>query len=160
MTQDIRSQIKQKKPFTCREEELYLNIIRTADQLQWKGMKLLAASNLSGTQYNVLRILRGSLETGLPCGEISERMLTRDSDITRLLDRMEKTGFVTRNRGTKDRRVVTARILPKGLEVLRQLDEPMLHLHRSQLGHLDPKQQESLIRLLELARDKLTEGDA
>ena len=82
-------------------------------------------------------------------------MVTRDPDITRLLDRLEKRDLVRRSREKGDRRVVTARITPAGLELLKRLDEPVANLHRSQLGHLDPKQQETLIHLLELAREKV-----
>jgi DNA-binding MarR family transcriptional regulator len=158
MPRDIQSELKQKKPFTCREEELFLNLLRTSDQLQRSCAELLKAADLSQTQYNVLRILRGAGDTGLACGEISERMVTRDPDITRLLDRMEKRGLVSRNREKEDRRVVTARIAPAGLELVRKLDEPVTQMHRAQLGHIEPKQQEILIRLLESARAHLASG--
>jgi DNA-binding MarR family transcriptional regulator len=156
MPRDIQSEIKQRKPFACTEEELFLNVVRTADQLQRRIGELLKSSDLSATQYNVLRILRGAGEAGLACGEIGERMVTRDPDITRLLDRLEKRGFVSRSREKEDRRVVTARIAPAGLDILRKLDEPIIHMHRSQLGHIDTKQQDTLIRLLESARERLT----
>jgi DNA-binding MarR family transcriptional regulator len=156
MARDIQSEIKQRKPFTCREEELTLNIMRTADQLQRRMGELLKAAELSATQYNVLRILRGAGSEGLACGEISERMVTRDPDITRLLDRLEKRSLVGRSREKEDRRVVTARITQAGLDLLKKLDEPVIQAHKAQLGHMDPKQQEALIRLLETAREKLT----
>ena len=155
MARDIQSELKQKKPFTCREEELFLNLIRTADQLQRSFVELLKSVDLSQTQYNVLRILRGAGENGLACGEIGERMVTRDPDITRLLDRLEKRALVSRNREKEDRRVVTARIAPTGLELVRKLDEPVIQIHRAQLGHIETKQQEVLIRLLESARAHL-----
>ena len=155
MPRDIQSELKQKKPFSCKEEEIFLNIMRTADKLQRRMAELLDESDLSRTQYNVLRILRGAGEVGLACGEISERMVTRDPDITRLLDRMEKRGLVSRKREKDDRRVVTARINALGLELVKKLDEPITQLHRAQLGHIDVKQQEVLIRLLEAAREKI-----
>ncbi|MEO7777504.1 MAG: MarR family transcriptional regulator [Fibrobacteria bacterium] len=156
MARDIQTEIKQRKPFTCREEELMLNILRTADKLQRRVSELLKNAELSGTQYNVLRILRGAGAEGMACGEISDRMVTRDPDITRLLDRLEKRNLVGRNRDKEDRRVVTARILPGGLDLLKKLDEPVTQMHKAQLGHLEPKQQETLIRLLETAREKLS----
>lgn len=155
MARDIQTEIKQRKPFTCREEELYLNILRTADLLQRRGIEVFRDADLSSTQYNVLRILRGAGAEGLACGEIGERMVTRDPDITRLLDRLEKRGLVSRNREKEDRRVVTARITQAGLDLLKRLDDPVVQMHKAQLGHLDAKQQESLIRLLESAREKL-----
>lgn len=154
MARDLQSEIKQKKPFQLREEELYLNLIRTADLLGRKGAELLKVADLSSNQYNVLRILRGAGAEGLACGEVGDRMVTRDPDITRLLDRLEKRELVIRSREKGDRRVVTARITPSGLDVLKQLDEPIANWHKSQLGHLEPKQQETLIHLLELAREK------
>ncbi|MDB5047606.1 MAG: transcriptional regulator, MarR family [Fibrobacteres bacterium] len=156
MARDIQTELKQRKPFPCREEELMLNIIRTADQLQRRMVELLKTADLSGTQYNVLRILRGAGSEGLACGEISNRMVTRDPDITRLLDRLEKRNLVARSREKEDRRVVTARITQAGLDLLKKLDEPVIQSHKAQLGHLEAKQQETLIRLLETAREKLT----
>ena len=153
MGQNIQAELKQKKPFSCREEELFLNILRTWDQLMRRLADVLKPSDLSATQYNVLRILRGAGPEGLACGEISDRMVTRDPDITRLLDRLEKRGLVARSREKADRRVVTARIADAGLDLLKKLDETVLRLHKSQLVHLDAKAQETLIRLLEQARE-------
>lgn len=154
MGQNIQAEIKQRKPFTCREEEVFLNILRTSDQLMRGLAEVLKTADLSATQYNVLRILRGAVPDGLACGEISERMVTRDPDITRLLDRLEKRGLVARSREKADRRVVTARIADAGLELLKKLDETVTRMHKAQLGHLDAKAQEGLIRLLEQARAK------
>ena len=156
MGQNIQTEIKQRKPFTCREEEVFLNILRTSDQLMRGLAEVLKSADLSATQYNVLRILRGAVPDGLACGEISERMVTRDPDITRLLDRLEKRGLVARSREKADRRVVTARIAEAGLELLKKLDETVTRMHKTQLGHLDAKSQEGLIRLLEQAREKAT----
>src|SRR5215469_2382140 len=96
---------------------------------------VLKAEDLSATQYNVLRILRGAPE-GLTCGEIANRMITRDPDITRLLDRLEKRHLISRRRGAKDRRMVLTRITPEGLALLARLDRPVQEAHRQQLGHL------------------------
>jgi DNA-binding MarR family transcriptional regulator len=155
MARDIQTEIKQRKPFTCREEELFLNILRSSDLLQRRVGEVLKGSELSSTQYNVLRILRGAGGEGLACGEISNRMVTRDPDITRLLDRLEKRGLVVRSREKEDRRVVTARIAQAGLDLLKKLDEPVVQMHRAQLGHLEAKQQDTLIRLLEIARERI-----
>src|ERR1700752_3769040 len=119
----------------CPEEAAFLELLRTTDQLSRGLVPLLKAEELSPTQYNVLRILRGALE-GLPCGEIGQRMITRDPDITRLLDRLEKRGLIARWRDAKDRRMVLARITPEGLKMLDRLDEPMQEGHRKQIGHL------------------------
>src|SRR5437879_8611496 len=97
------------------EETAFLELLRTTDVLGRGLVHILKAEDLSATQYNVLRILRGSPQ-GLACGEIASRMITRDPDITRLLDRLEKRGLISRRRETKDRRTVLARITPAGLK--------------------------------------------
>ncbi len=100
---------------SCPEEAAFLELLRTTDMLSRNLVQVLKTEDLSPTQYNVLRILRGTPE-GLPCGEIANRMITRDPDVTRLLDRLEKRGLISRCRETKDRRMVMARITPEGLE--------------------------------------------
>jgi DNA-binding MarR family transcriptional regulator len=134
------------------EEALFLDLQRTADVLSRRPAQLLKSADLSANQYNVLRILRGSPE-GLTCGDIGSRMITRDPDITRLLDRLEKRGLASRCRETKDRRMVLTRIAPEGLKLLADLDEPVQKLHRDQLGHLGRERIKSLTELLREARN-------
>ena len=133
------------------EEAAFLDLLRTTDQLSRRLVPLLKAEELSPTQYNVLRILRGAPE-GLPCGEIGQRMITRDPDITRLLDRLEKRGLIARWRDAKDRRMVLARITPEGLKMLDRLDEPVQEGHRKQLGHVGRGRLKTLSQLLRAAR--------
>jgi DNA-binding MarR family transcriptional regulator len=135
----------------CREETVFLELLRTTDMLTRGLVALLKAEDLSSNQYNVLRILRGSPD-GLPCGEIANRMITRDPDITRLLDRLEKQGLISRCRETKDRRMVMARITPNGLKLLGRMDEPVEDAHRRQLGHLGRERLQALTELLQEAR--------
>jgi DNA-binding MarR family transcriptional regulator len=136
------------------EEVAFLDLIRTCDLLSRRPAHVLKAANLSPTQYNVLRILRGSPK-GLPCGEIASRMITRDPDVTRLVDRMEKRGVVSRCRETKDRRMVLTRISPEGLKLLARLDGPVQEAHRAQLGHLGRERLRALAELLQAARTGL-----
>jgi DNA-binding MarR family transcriptional regulator len=133
------------------EEGVFLELLRTSDMLSRPLAKLLKTEELSSTQYNVLRILRGSPQ-GLPCGEIGNRMITRDPDITRLLDRLEKRALISRCRETKDRRMVLVRITPEGLTALTRLDEPVQEAHRKQLGHLGRERLRALTELLGAAR--------
>lgn len=133
------------------EETAFLDLLRTCDILSRKIVEVLKPADLSSTQYNVLRILRGAKDA-LPCGEIASRMITRDPDITRLLDRMEKRGLISRCRETKDRRMVLARITPEGLKLLAGLDGPVQEAHRAQLGHLGPERLRRLAQLLRAAR--------
>src|ERR1700722_8521369 len=103
------------KPGSSPEEVAHLEMMRTMEALSHRFAQVLKVEDLSSTQYNVLRILRGASE-GLPCGEIGNRMVTRDSDITRLLDRLERGALVTRCRESKDRRTVWTRITQGGVE--------------------------------------------
>src|SRR6202795_2292546 len=133
------------------EEAAFLDLLRTTDMLSRGLVQVLKTEDLSPTQYNVLRILRGAPE-GLPCGEIANRMITRDPDVTRLLDRLEKRALISRCRETKDRRTVMARIAPEGLRVLARLDDPVQAAHRLQLGHLGLERLQALTELLRLSR--------
>jgi len=139
----------------CPEEAAFLDLLRTTDMLSRGLIAVLKTEDISSTQYNVLRILRGSPE-GLPCGEIASRMITRDPDITRLLDRLEKRGLISRCRQTKDRRMVVVRITPEGLKLLARLDEPVQEGHRRQLGHLGRDRLLALTELLQAARAKVS----
>jgi DNA-binding MarR family transcriptional regulator len=143
-----------RRRLACPEEVTFLELLRTTDMLSRGLTALLKTEDISSTQYNVLRILRGAPE-GLPCGEIGSRMITRDPDITRLLDRMEKRGLISRCRETKDRRMVMARITPEGVKLLGRLDEPVEEAHRKQLGHLGRERLRALTELLSVARSKV-----
>jgi len=127
----------------------------TGDLLARRLEPVLKAAEISPTQYNVLRILRGAGDA-LACGEIADRMITREPDMTRLLDRLEKRRLITRARQQADRRVVATRITPKGLELLESLDAPVIQMHKRQLGHLGQAKLRQLIELLEEARSRKT----
>ena len=146
MPRSLADEIKQTKPFSSLAEEAFLNIQRTAEALVRSSSETLKPYGITGTQYNVLRILRGAGAEGLPCSEIGERMVTRDPDVTRLLDRLEKQNYITRTRSQEDRRVVNTRITKKGLDLLGELDEPMTEIHTRLLGHMS---RESLLELIE-----------
>jgi DNA-binding MarR family transcriptional regulator len=143
---------KLRKASPSLEREAYLSLQRTADLLARGAEEAIKPSGLSGTQYNVLRILRGAGANGLCCGEVAERMLTHDPDITRLLDRLERRGLVARARASTDRRVITVEITPEGLRILAKLDKPIEEFHRRQLGHLGGQRLKRLIGLLTSAR--------
>ena len=133
---------------------LGLQLVSTRLMEPWEKF-LKATAELTLHQYNVLRILRGSHPSALPSGEIATRMISRDPDITRLVDRLEKRGLVARIRGRQDRRVVEVAITEKGLELLNGLDEHVDRFPRNMLGHLGPKRLEQLGVLLEQALSDL-----
>jgi DNA-binding MarR family transcriptional regulator len=149
-----QSETRQKQP-VCLEEVAFLELCRTTDTLSRRLAVLLKAEDLSATQYNVLRILRGAPD-GLPCGEIGNRMITRDPDITRLLDRLEKRELIARSRDSHDRRMVMATITPEGLKLLARMDGPVRQGHQNQLGHLGRERLRMLTELLQDARGAIS----
>jgi DNA-binding MarR family transcriptional regulator len=148
----LKREIKQKKPFSGVHEEVVLAAMRTADLLQLPMNEVLRAAGLTQSQYNVLRILRGAADDGLPCGEISERMVRRDPDLTRLLDRLEARALVTRARGTADRRVVRALISENGKKLLDELDHPVDQSLRQALAHVPASRLKQLLEILDEIR--------
>jgi len=148
----LKREIKQKKPFSSVQEEVVLSIMRTADQVAVPMNDVLRGAGLSVSQYNVLRIMRGAGDDGLPCGEISERMVRRDPDLTRLLDRLEAAGLVTRTRDTRDRRIVRASITREGAALLASLDDPVEESIRRSLAHVPVARLRMLLELLEEVR--------
>ena len=134
------------------EAHIFISLQKTADSLGLEAEQLFKPHGLTGTQYNVLRILRGAEPEGLPCSGIGERMISHDPDMTRLLDRMEKRGLISRARQTDDRRVVKTRIAPAGLVLLKSLDQPVSELHKRQFHHMPPARLKTLAELLEEVR--------
>jgi DNA-binding MarR family transcriptional regulator len=135
-------------PTTHLEDHLFVSILKTADSLSQEAEQLIKSAGLTSAQYNVLRILRGAEPDGLLCRGISERMISRDPDITRLLDRMESHKLITRERQKEDRRVIKTRITAEGLKLLKKLDRPVHEMHRNQFRHMPPAQLKQLAELL------------
>jgi DNA-binding MarR family transcriptional regulator len=149
----ILAELKQTRPFTTLEEEAFVNVLRTASVLSHEMAELLRGYDLTQTQYNVLRILRGAGAAGLNASDIGNRMITREPDVTRLLDRLEKRSLVERWRCTEDRRVVWTRITDAGLDLIAGVAAPGAALLQRQLGHLGSERLRLLIELLEEARE-------
>lgn len=158
MSPNLRNEIKQTKPFSSLEAEAQLNIERTAAVLGHAFAERLKEFGITSTQYNVLRILRGAGDEGLCRNEVRDRLISQVPDVTRLLDRLEESGLIERERGTTDRRLVSTRITAAGLALLERLDEPVLDMHRKLLGHMSEKQLKTLSELLVLARDGVAAG--
>jgi DNA-binding MarR family transcriptional regulator len=144
--------LNQPPRFSSIEEEAFLNLVQTADAMIRPVEALFKPTGLSATQFNVLNILRSAGAGGMPCGRICEQMITRDPDMTRLLDRLEKRQLIQRSRGSDDRRVVRACITPTALALLATLDQPLKEVHRRQLQHMNHERLRALIELLEQAR--------
>ena len=149
----LAREIRQNKPFELLEEEAFLNLARTFEVLQQKVGEALKPHQLTPTQYNVLRILRGAGSEGVTCSQAGERMVNHDPDMTRLLDRLEARKLVERKRSSQDRRVVITRITKKGLTLTNSLDEPMKAMLKQQAGHVGREKLQQLIETLESLRN-------
>ena len=147
----LEKESRQGRPLSL-EAQVFLNLVRTTELLIRREVAVLRAHGLSEPLYNVLRILRGARPDGLRCSEVASRMVSRDPDVTRLLDRLERAGLVTRSRSPEDRRVVAARITVKGVALVDRLDEPLDDLLRQQLAHVPRAELRRLNALLEGAR--------
>lgn len=143
---------KSLSPVISLQNRVFVALLQTADALAQQAEQLLKAARLTSAQYNVLRILRGAEPAGLPCRGIGDRMISHDPDMTRLLDRLEKRGLITRERQTDDRRVVKTRITPHALSLLKTLDHPVHELHQRQFRHVSAARLKILSDLLEEVR--------
>ena len=148
----LKDEIKQSTPFATAEVEAFLNLKRTAALFDQQLCELLKPYGLTPTQYNVLRILRGAGSGGLCRYEVGDRLVAPGPDVTRLLDRLEKSQLVERARAAEDHRLVKASITEKGLDLLAELDDPTRRLHVTQFGHLGKTRVRQLIDLLTEAR--------
>jgi MarR family transcriptional regulator, organic hydroperoxide resistance regulator len=138
-----------KRDLPSLEARVFVALLTAADRLSQDAEKLVKEYGLTGTQYNVLRILRGAEPAGLACKGIGDRMISHDPDMTRLLDRMDKRGLITRKRQADDRRVVKTRITAQGLEILKKLDNPIQELHKRQFREISAPRLKTLAEALE-----------
>jgi len=130
-------------------QDVFLTLVSVHDRLAGEFAQFFRSHGMTMAQYNVLRILRGAGEP-LPCATIAERLVHREPDVTRLLDRMEAAGLVTRERSTQDRRVVHTRLTADGRRACDELEQPALDLHAKQLKGVSVADLKELLRTLEL----------
>jgi DNA-binding MarR family transcriptional regulator len=155
----ILEEIKQSKPFRTKSQEAYLALLRTADDSKRYIARVLEPAGVTLQQYNVLRILRGAGKDGLPTLTVAERMLERTPGVTRLVDRMERKGWVERVRCTEDRRRVWCKITRGGLQLLEGLDEPVSEVDDIFMEVLDEDELSELVRYLDQIRAYLNESE-
>ena len=148
----LASELKQTKPFASPVQEAVLSIKRTAALLELRLAELLRPYGVTPTQYNVLRILRGAGAEGLPRCEVQGRLVAPVADTTRLLDRLEKMGLVSRARNTEDRRVVTSKITPRGLALLDKVAAPLKKFEEDEVGQMSDTRLRTLIGILDEVR--------
>lgn len=134
------------------EQEVYLHLVRTAEEVRLPLVELLAGYALSGKQYNALRAIRRGGSSGETPSGISLQMAEPRADVTRLLDRLVRDGLIERSVDKSDRRVVRVHLSQAGSDLLQRIDAPLLQLHRKQFAHMTPGELEDLARLLTLAR--------
>ena len=153
----IRDEIRQTRPFPSAPQEVLCTLLRTADLVGRFVDDLIEENGITGQQYNVLRILRGAGECGLPTLDIAERMIEQTPGITRLIDRLEEKGLASRERCATDRRQVFCRIGAAGLALLERLDEPVTHAAAEAFGGLERAEVGQLMGLLDRIRDHVNQ---
>jgi len=152
MPSNLQAELKQRKPFSSVGAEALLSVLRTAAVLEHQLTEVLKPYGITHTQYNVLRILRGAGVEGLCGREVAERMVSRVPDVSRLLDRMEEAGLLSRERDPGDRRHVTARITRKGLAILEQATPQLEAVERARVGQVPTGRLQQLIEVLSTVR--------
>lgn len=148
----IQEEIRQTRPFRSRSQEAVIALLRTAEVVRRYLTAAVAPVGLTLQQYNVLRILRGAGTAGLPTLDVAARMIEHAPGITRMMDRLEARGWVTRERCPTDRREVHCRITPAGLRLLERLDSAVDETDRMAMGGLDDRTLQQLIDLLDAVR--------
>lgn len=151
-TSALREELKQTRPFHSIAHEALLSVLRTAALVQRVTAQVVESSGITVQQYNVLRILRGAGETGLPTLAIRDRMIEEAAGITRLLDKLESAGHVVRERSTPDRRQVLCQITPAGLSLLAALDAPVDAMTEAAFATLEDSETATLVELLGAVR--------
>jgi DNA-binding MarR family transcriptional regulator len=141
-----------RSPRAAANAEVHITLLKVVNQLMGELAAVLKPADLSLSQYNVLRILRGAGPDGASCGHVVERMFQRDPDATRLFDRLVRRGLIERARDARDRRIVRSRITLAGLELLASLDGPMDDVHNRHLGHLSDRRLGELRGVMESLR--------
>jgi DNA-binding MarR family transcriptional regulator len=153
MAKTIHHEIRQTKPFRSLQEQLVINLMRTTRAIEESWIQYLKrVEGISQSQYNILRILRGARPKAAKISEIADRMITRDPDVTRLVDRLIKQGLVRRERDTDDRRVVLVEITAAGLAMLARLDGPAGEYTEGAMAGLKPAELRTLDSLLNEVR--------
>ncbi len=154
MTRQLQKELKKRDPFASLEEEVVLNISRTADQLSIRAERMFRDYGLTPAQFSILRVLR-SEGKALPILEIGNRTVRVVPGITGLIDRLEEAGLVCRQRCTRDRRVIYVAITENALELLARIDDPLADFCKRMMGGISGQEQAELVRILERIREHL-----
>ena len=150
----LRQQLKKKGPFDSLQQEAMLSILRTSDLLENRLARLLRQYDLTPSQYNAMRIMRGEGEP-MPCLEVAVRMIQVAPAITRVVDQLVGRGLIKKQQSSEDRRVFLVDLTASGTRLLKKLDEPIQSLHQSLLGHVSKSKLNMLNGILETAREEI-----
>jgi DNA-binding MarR family transcriptional regulator len=148
----LQAEMRQGRPFRSPNQEAAVALLRTASVVTRAFARLVEPSGLSWAQYNALRIIRGAGRSGIPTLAIRERMIDEGTTITRLLDKLEHAGLITRERSEPDRRQVRCFMTEEGRRLLGQLDPKVDALDEEAVGFLSPGRLEAFVRTLEEIR--------
>lgn len=151
----LQEELKMHRPFVDLEEETIVALLATKARVEEILNKIFEQQGLTRPQFNILRILRGAQPERLSCSAINERLVEKNPDITRLLDRLEDAGFVERARGKEDRRQVFATITKQGLSLLKLVDQDILNVEKKIMSCISKQEMKDLNRLLEKIRDHI-----
>ena len=152
----LRQQLKKKGPFDSLQQEAMLSILRTSDLLENRLARLLREYDLTPSQYNAMRIMRGEGQP-IPCLEVAVRMIQVAPAITRVVDQLVGRGLINKQQSRKDRRVFLVELNASGTRLLKKLDQPIQSLHQSLLGHVPKSNLKMLNRILEAAREGIAD---
>jgi DNA-binding MarR family transcriptional regulator len=156
----ILKEIQQRRPFPTIQEEAMVSLVRTVAVMEQPMEDFLKEHELTRTQYNVLRILRGAGQVGRSCKEIGERLVQREPDITRLLGRLEKRGLIARQQDRADRRSVLTRITARGVSLLERLQPALSKMAKNQLRAVSKGELEELLNTLDKIRAAVLQGSS
>ena len=148
----LQDEIRQRTPFHSAGAEVAVGILRTAALLERHYNQIVTKRGITIQQYNVLRILRGAGSQGMPTLVIRDRMIHEAPGITRLIDRLEESGLVRRERQEADRRQVVCYITPDGAQLLSDLDTEVAAADEGAVCMLSPEERAQLTRLLDAVR--------
>jgi DNA-binding MarR family transcriptional regulator len=152
MPSALQTELRQRKPFQSAAHEAVVGLMRTADLIRRHATAVVEPHGITLQQFNVLRILRGAGDTGLPTLDVAERMVEQTPGVTRLLDRLEAKELVRRQRCTKDRRQHLCWITTKGLALLEKIDAAAARSPEESMKGLRSKDRVTFIRLMDAIR--------
>ena len=158
MPKTLQKELSKRNPFESIEQEAMLSIMRTSDLLENRLARLLRQFELTPTQYNVLRILRGEGKP-LPCLEVANRMIQVAPAITRVVDQLLALKLISKTQSTEDRRVHTLELRPAGDKLLAKLDQPIIDLHIELFTGVSKAKQASLVQILQEIRSGLSDDN-